>query len=245
MLEDVGQEQADIIFLDPPFNLGKQYDDGCKIDSKPIDEYESWLTNVVDISISALKPGGALFIYHIPVWALRVGAYAERSLSLRHWISVSMKNGFARGKKLYPAHYALLYFTKGPPQYFRRPKLTPLRCRTCGEFVRDYGGYRKIIENSGINLSDIWDDLSPVRHRSTKHRSANELPFALFERIITISGDTGMTYVDPFAGSGSGAIAAWKHNLNFRVGDIVQENTNVILQRIADEVSARTRVEEG
>ena len=245
MLEDIGKEKADIIFLDPPFNLGKQYADERKIDNKPMDEYETWLTNVVDLSIGALKPGAALFIYHMPVWALRVGAYAERSLSLRHWISISMKNGFARGKKLYPAHYALLYFTKGPPQYFFRPKLEPLRCRSCGEFVRDYGGYKKIIESAGINLSDIWDDLSPVRHKTTKHRPANELPIALFDRIMSISGDAGMTYVDPFAGSGSGAIAAWKHNLNFRVGDIVRENTNIIVQRIKEDISTRMRIEEG
>ena len=118
MLEDVGKEQADIIFLDPPFNLGKKYTSERKIDNKTMEEYESWLTNVIDLSITALKPGAALYIYHMPVWALRVGSYAERFLTLRHWISVSMKNGFARGKKLYPAHYALLYFTKGPPQYF-------------------------------------------------------------------------------------------------------------------------------
>ena len=37
-----------------------------------------------------------------------------------------MKNGFARGKKLYPAHYALLYFTKGMPASFQRPKILPL-----------------------------------------------------------------------------------------------------------------------
>ena len=215
MLEKVGKEQADILFLDPPFNLGKQYERKQKIDAKPEEEYESWLTSIIDLSIKALKPGAALFLYHMPVWALRMGAYAERSLSLRHWISVSMKNGFARGQKLYPAHYALLYFTKGPPQYFFRPKLDPLRCRTCGELVRDYGGYRKIIESAGINLSDIWDDLSPVRHKTTKHRSANELPLALFERIISISGDAGMTYVDPFAGSGSGAVAAWKKKSTF------------------------------
>ena len=56
----------------------------------------------------------------------------------------------------------------------------------------------------------------------------------LFDRMITISGDKGMTYVDPFAGSGSGAIAAINRQLNFVVGDILHENTQIILQRLQD-----------
>ena len=234
LLNEIGSESADILFLDPPFNLGKRYSATEQIDRKPKKEYEQWLIQIADLSAAALKPGGALYLYHLPLWALRLGPHLETSLTFRHWISISMKNSFARGKKLYPAHYALLYFTKGSPQHFERPKIEPLRCPSCGDFVRDYGGYRKFIEETGVNLSDIWDDLSPVRHKSTKHRGANELPMLLFDRIMTISGTKGMMYVDPFAGSGSGAVAAVKHKLNFLVGDIVSENTDTILSRLRE-----------
>ena len=234
MLKAVGKEKADIIFLDPPFNLGKTYYGLENMDNKPPDEYAEWLIDIIDRSINTLKPGGALFVYHLPIWAIRIGAYAEKHLLFRHWISVSMKNGFARGSKLYPAHYALLYLTKGAPKHFTRPKLEPLRCRFCGSFVRDYGGYKKIIENSGVNLSDIWDDLSPVRHKNLKYRVANELPLKLFDRIISISGAPGMTYVDPFAGSGSGAIAAFDNSLHFEVGDLIRDNTNIIIERVTE-----------
>ena len=232
MLNDIGPECADVLFLDPPFNLGKRYSTNSALDNKPDDEYMTWLTTVIDLAIQVLRPGAALFLYHLPLWALRLGSYVEKSLDFRHWITVSMKNGFARGQKLYPAHYALLYFTKGAPQYFFRPKLQPLRCRSCGTLVRDYGGYRKLIEEKGVNLSDIWDDLSPVRHKNRKYRIANELPVALFDRVITISGKPGMTYVDPFAGSGSGAVAAFDNCLNFLVGDVISENTRIIIDRL-------------
>lgn len=232
LLEEIGQNSADIVFLDPPFNLGKKYAAKERIDKRPPDEYEEWILKVVERSIYTLKPGAALFVYHLPIWALRIGAHVEKRLQFRHWITVSMKNGFARGKRLYPSHYALLYFTNGDPQYFCRPKLEPLRCRSCGSMVRDYGGYKKIIEESGINLSDVWDDLSPVRHKNKKHRVANELPMKMFDRIMLISGSAGMTYVDPFAGSGSGALSAFSHGLNFSVGDLLRENTEIIIQRI-------------
>ena len=234
LLEELGEESADVLFLDPPFNLGKRYSDEHDLDNKPQEEYGAWLRQVIDLSVRALKPGGALFVYHLPAWALQLGAYADQSLTFRHWISISMKNGFARGQRLYPAHYALLYFTKGAPQHFSRPKIKPPRCRSCGEFVHDYGGYRSIIEEKGINLSDIWDDLSPVRHGSKKYRAANELPMELFNRVLTISGTSGMTYVDPFAGSGAGAVAAASRGLNFVVGDILPENAAIILDRLAE-----------
>ena len=234
LLDKLGKECADVLFLDPPFNLGKRYSDAHDLDNKTQEEYLAWLRQIIDLSVQALKPGGALFVYHLPAWALRLGAYADQDLDFRHWISISMKNGFARGQKLYPAHYALLYFTKGAPQHFFRPKIKPLRCRSCGEFVRDYGGYRSIIEEKGVNLSDIWDDFSPVRHGSKKYRTANELPLALFNRVLDISGRAGMMYVDPFAGSGAGAVAAASRGLNFVVGDILQENTAIILDRIAE-----------
>ena len=232
LLEDVGKDFADIVFLDPPFNLGKKYSKSEKIDKIPQEKYEQWLLHVVDKSIDILKPGAALFVYHLPIWALRIGPHAEKRLQFRHWITISMKNSFARGNRLYPAHYALLYFTKGVPQYFHRPKLEPQRCRSCGSLVRDYGGYKKIIEDSGVNLSDVWDDLSPVRHKNRKYRMANELSKKIFERVISISGKSGMTYVDPFAGSGTGAISALSHGLNFVVGDLVHENKNIILERL-------------
>jgi hypothetical protein len=40
----------------------------------------------------------------------------------------------------------------------------------------------------GINLSDLWDDLSPVRHKHSKYRSANQLPIRLTDRLLKTAG---------------------------------------------------------
>ena len=143
-----------------------------------------------------------------------------------------MKNGFVRGQSLYPAHYALLYFTKGAPISFQRPKLAPSNCRHCGKTIKDYGGYWPIIQQRGINLSDFWEDLSPVRHRNRKYRIANELPELLFDRVIEISGAQGMLYVDPFAGAGSGVVGAVKAGLRFDCCDLVEANCSIIAERL-------------
>jgi site-specific DNA-methyltransferase (adenine-specific) len=226
---------ADIVFLDPPFNLGKRYSNRSrKLDSVPEADYKSWLTKILWESGRVLKNGGALYLYHLPVWAMRLGSVVEQDSDLRfqHWIAISMKNGFVRGDHLYPAHYALLMFSKGTPLHFKRPKLEPQKCRHCGELIKDYGGYLPIIEAKGINLSDFWEDLSPVRHRTKKHRPANELPPKFFERVLSISGKRGGVFVDPFAGGGSGIVAAVGAGMRFEACDAAAENCLIVRRRL-------------
>lgn len=242
-LKTLPKDSARVVFLDPPFNLGKRYDRKKNLDRMPGDSYRKWIENVVDESIRVLEPGGSLFLYHVPLWAMRFGQYLDDKLKFHHWIAISMKNGFVRGTRLYPAHYALTMFTKGNPRRFLRPRVSPQECRTCGELVKDYGGYKPIIRRKGINLSDFWDDLSPVRHANKKHRAANELPDLLFHRVLTMVGSRGSLYVDPFGGSGSGVIAAARRGMRFAACDIVRANCTLMKRRLFEFAESRRRKE--
>lgn len=232
-LRSLKAEAASIIFLDPPFNLGKQYSRRQRaLDRKPEQDYYQWLKDVVSESSRILGKGGALYLYHLPIWAMRIGAELSNSLVFRHWIAVSMKNGFVRGRRLYPAHYALLMFSKGRVHHFSRPRVPLAECRHCGEYIKDYGGYLKIVEGRGVNLSDVWDDLSPVRHANRKNRAANELPALLFHRIVQMSGHVGGLYVDPFIGSGTGILAAARRGMRFAGCDLLKANCEVVRDRL-------------
>ncbi len=232
-LQALRKETANLIFLDPPFNLGKIYGPSrTSLDDRPEAEYENWLLVILDECTRVLAPGGTLYLYHLPVWAMRLGSHLQKSLAFKHWIAISMKNGFVRGNRLYPAHYALLMFTKGAPTAFHRPKLEPSLCRHCGKYVKDYGGYRPIIDAKGINLSEFWDDVSPVRHKNRKNRAANELPAVIFERVMNISAHRNGLYVDPFGGAGGGALAAVTAGMKFKICDIFRSNCALISKRI-------------
>lgn len=199
---------ADIVFVDPPFNLGKDYGVASRLEDSESDVYEWYMRVLLRQLARVLRPGGALFLYHLPYWGSRLTAYLQTELEFRHWIAIAMKNGFVRGDRLYPAHYALLYYTKGAPAHFTRPRLKPQLCRHCGGQLRDYGGYQGIIDAKGLNLSDFWDDLSPVRHGSRKLRASNQLPQLLTDRVVQIAGSTGGVLVDPFMGTGTCLISA-------------------------------------
>jgi site-specific DNA-methyltransferase (adenine-specific) len=224
---------ADIVFLDSPFNLGKDYGIAADVDDDESDVYEWYLRVLIAQLIRVLKPGGALFLYHLPYWASRLTPYLQAELEFRHWIAIAMKNGFARGSRLYPAHYALLYYTKGPPASFTRPRISPQICRHCSGIVKDYGGYKGIIDEKGVNLSDFWDDISPVRHESRKLRTANQLPELITNRVVSIAGGDGGLLVDPFMGTGTALVSAKRAGMSYVGNDIAEPCVEIARERLA------------
>ena len=125
-------------------------------------------------------------------------------LDFRNWIALTMKGTYPRGNRLYPAHYALLYYTRGVPRVFNKLRLPIETCRHCGKEIRDYGGHRNKMNPDGVNLSDFWTDTSPNRHKKCKVRpGVNELKITIPERAILISTNPGDTILDPFGGGGS------------------------------------------
>jgi site-specific DNA-methyltransferase (adenine-specific) len=198
-------ESIDCVFADPPFNLGKDYGDGAKKDDLQRSEYLAWCFRWIDECVRVVKPGGAIFIYNLPQWAFHLASHLEdRCMQFRHWIAISMKGTFPRGRKLYPAHYALLYFTKGAPKTFNRVRLPIPACRHCGGDIKDYGGHRKYLNPAGLNLTDFWEDTAPARHQKFKSRwHVNELKPMISGRCIEIATQEGDVVLDPFGGGGS------------------------------------------
>lgn len=200
-------ESIDTVFADPPFNLAKDYGNGSDKDTLDRLPYLEWCSKWIDECIRVIKPGGSIFIFQLPQWGFHVASHLEsRGMLFRHWIAVSMKGTFPRGNKLYPAHYALLYFTKGRPKVFNRDAVrVPVpSCRHCGKDVKDYGGHRKYLNPLGLNLTDFWDDTAPARHQKFKARwHVNELKPMIPSRCIQLSTNPHDVILDPFGGGGS------------------------------------------
>ncbi|MEP0915767.1 site-specific DNA-methyltransferase [Leptolyngbya sp. DQ-M1] len=237
LLTALPDESIDLVFADPPFNLGKKYGKGVS-DEMENEEYLRWSRQWLGQSIRVLKPGGSLFVFNLPRWCIEYGAHLnQQGMCFRHWIACRMPKAFPRGRKMSPAHYGLLYYTKGEPAVFNKI-YTPIQvCRHCGGEIRDYGGHRKSLNEKGINLMDVWDmpeevwedasesvadeilwslaeemwtDIPPVRHRQHKKRLPNELAPIMLERIVAMSSNPGQIVLDPFGGSGTTFYAAEK-----------------------------------
>ncbi len=64
ILPRIGAGVIDMVFADPPFNLGKTYGQRTN-DSRADIEYIAWCREWLAECIRVLKPGGALFIYNL------------------------------------------------------------------------------------------------------------------------------------------------------------------------------------
>lgn len=200
--------QVDLVFADPPFNLGKPYHGGVD-DLKPGSKYEDWTRAWLTAAVALLKPGGSIFVYNMPRWCVTTAEHLlGLGLTFHNWIAVRETHGPPRKKGLYRAHYGLVYFTNGEPTVQRKLRVPIETCRHCGGDVRDYGGYRGTLKEGGISVSDIWTDISSVRHPKFKAVGFNgpQLSTRLVRRVLLMASEPGDLILDPFMGSGSTAV---------------------------------------
>lgn len=194
---------VDLIFADPPFNLGKTYDPGIE-DNLTISRYINWTYEWLDECVRLLKPGGRVFIYNLPKWCIYIASHLAESLTFWAWIAVDMKFSLPIQSRLYPAHYGLVAFVKGTKAATFNNQRIPLQvCKHCGGEIKDYGGYKNKMNPLGVNVSDVWTDIYPVRHKNDKNRKYNELSVKLLNRIISMSTKEDDVVFDPFGGSGT------------------------------------------
>lgn len=204
VLKCVESGSVDLVFADPPFNLRKIYPSRINDDVRE-QQYLAWCETWLGECIRVLKDGGSFFLWNLPKWNIPLAEYLRGRLTFKHWISVDIKYGLPIQGRLYPSHYSLLYFCKGEkPAKFHPDRLPMPVCKKCFADQRDYGGYKDKMNPEGINLTDVWYDIPPVRHlRYKKRPGANELSIRVLDRVVEMASDEGDLVLDPFGGSGT------------------------------------------
>lgn len=204
VMKTVESDSVDLIFADPPFNLKKLYPSGID-DNLKEQQYIVWCEEWLAECVRILRPGGSIFLWNLPRWNTVFSGYLNNLLTFRHWIAVDIKYSMPISGRLYPSHYSLLYYCKGDkPNTFHPDRLQMEICPKCLADLKDYGGYKDKMNPDGINLTDVWYDIPPVRHSKYKKREgANELSSRLMDRIVEMSSETGDLIFDPFGGSGT------------------------------------------
>lgn len=239
LLGQIAPDSIDVVFADPPFNLGKQYGTDAFSDEMQTEAYRSWCQMWLLELVRVLKPGGALFLYHWPKWLIELGHWMNQLpvLDYRSWIAMKMKSGFPIKNRMHPAHYGILYYTKrGAKPTFNVVRRKVQLCRHCGKEIPDYGGYRhkfKKYEDENhvpwIQISDFWEDTRPARQDKSRQLQIVELPLHIPERVILMASNPGDVVLDVFGGSGSTYHAAQLHNRRWIGCDIA--DVSPILRR--------------
>ncbi|MDM7461227.1 MAG: site-specific DNA-methyltransferase [bacterium] len=207
-LEARGYQFA-LTFLDPPFNQGKEY--AYFEDDLPDEQYWAWLADVCRAVYQMSVEGSAVYLMHCEKnaeWVLRT--LRETGWTLQNLIiwmkrTSAVPNGWRFGKQ----YQIIAFATKGrKPRVFHRLRIdAPLRPE-----------YKQPRED-GVFVTDIWDDIreltsgyfageEALRDGRGKRFHKQQSPIALLTRIILSSTQLGDWILDPFAGTGTTAVAA-------------------------------------
>jgi DNA modification methylase len=228
VLRAIPSGAVDLAFADPPFNLTKDYNGYS--DDKGEGEYMGWCKRWLIEYERVLKPGGAMVILNLPRWSVRLADFLSRtgSLYLQNWIAWE---ALPEPKGLImPAHYSLLYFTKGARaarfnycsmergwEPFDEAVFPPDRADVCRRrrCMRERRGSGATWRGE---LTDIWHDI----HRDRKARRGHsakahpcETPERLVDRVVRLTTQPGDLVLDAFAGVGTTALVAGRLGRRF------------------------------
>lgn len=106
---------VDLVFADPPFNIGYLYHNYD--DRKDVEEYVDWSVQWMSAVYRALKPTGSFYLAIGDEFAADLCVAARRKIgfNLRNWIIWHYTFGQQTKKKFAKSHTHILYFTKEKP----------------------------------------------------------------------------------------------------------------------------------
>lgn len=225
MLGVEGRESYDLVFADPPFNIGREYD-GIS-DSRPWDEYIEWTKDWLIAAYALLRKGGVLYV-HVPD---RVAPVVLRMMQFWDaeqiaWIIWHYRFGQWTSNSFISSKCHGLVFKKPGAEHIWNPNdvLVP------SDRAAKYGDSRT--ENSatpGLRVPfDVWGaDISTIdgefmdgdgsywgrvsgSHSNAERRPLhdNQLPERYLERIIRAWTNPGSWVLDAFLGSGTSMVVA-------------------------------------
>jgi len=195
-LDNLPSNSIDMIFIDPPYNLGKDY----KNYEDERDDYINWIINWLEGCFRVLKPKGSLFLLNIPKWQHEVLYRILDKYYIQDWI-VWDNQAEPKGQ-LIPAHYPILWLSKTKDVKFY----------TLNEFQDDKdfclrASCRRKRGKSNINdkveVKNVRWDIHRVKHSHKRLDHPTQLPPKLLEFLINLTTKEGDIVLDPMMGIGT------------------------------------------
>jgi DNA modification methylase len=209
---------ADLIFADPPFNIGYKYDKYYdKVKSK---NYIAWTKAWMSVCKAVLKPHGSFYIAIGDEYAANVKLIADEiGLYMRNWIIWHYTFGQQTKNKFARSHTHIFYLVEDKNNF------------TFNDWAVRVPSDRQLIYNdrranpAGKMPDDVWTEYSRVcgtfNERQLWHPC--QMPESLLKRIIAAGSNLGDLVLDPFIGSGTTAAAAARLGRDYAGIDISEE----------------------
>ena len=233
ILEAADGLQADLIFADPPFNIGYKYD--LYEDRKAYEDYHAWTQRWMSACCKVLKATGSFWVAIGDDYAAEVRVIGRRlGLHLRNWVIWHYTFGQNTQRKFARSHTHLFYWVKDPKKFTFND--TAVRIPSARQTT--YADKRA--DPKGKLPDDVWSFsrlCGTFRERVRWHPC--QMPERLLERIIKVCSRPGELVVDPFSGSGTTCVVAARLGRKFFGIDISQQYVKQSLTRITETLAGR------
>ena len=246
LLPKVPAGSVDLVFADPPFNIGYEYD--VYHDKRAAADYllwtEKWLAEVNRV----LSPTGAFFLAigdeFVAEHKVRIDTLG---LTFRNWIIWHYTFGVNCKKKFNRSHAHILYYTKDPRNFTFNPddirvpsaRMTTYadrRANPVGKLPDDTWVLRPQETDQHFQTeSDTWYASRVCGTFKERTGHPCQMPEAVLERIIRVATNPGGVVLDPFAGSGTTIAVAKKlgrHYLGCELSEQYAEGVRDRLEKI-------------
>jgi site-specific DNA-methyltransferase (adenine-specific) len=246
LLPRIDTGSIDLVFADPPFNIGYDYD--IYDDRRDTDNYLDWTRKWGREVVRTLKPDGTFWLAIGDEYAaeMKVIFHRELGLSLRSWVIWYYTFGVHCSRKFSRSHAHLFYFVKDPKRFtfndleVRVPSARQLvyndaRANPQGRLPDDTWILRpQDMERGFTPEEDTWylpRVCGTFKERAGWHGC--QMPEQLLGRIVRACSNPGETVLDPFGGSGTTLTVAKKLDRRFLGFELSDEYAKAIQTRLA------------
>ena len=205
---------ADLMIVDPPYNLTKNFG---KSTFKQMDfsEYKNWLDKWLSKVVRILKPNASLYICSDWQSSIVIPLVAGKYFKLRNRISWERDKGRAAADNWKNCLEDIWYYTKSD-EYIFNLEAVKMQRTVLAPYRDNKGTPQDWQEENGKKIrftapSNIWTDITiPFWSMAENTEHPTQKPEKLIAKLILASSNEGDMVFDPFVGSGTTAVAAKK-----------------------------------
>jgi site-specific DNA-methyltransferase (adenine-specific) len=238
--KNIGDNSVDLIFADPPYNIGKDFN-GRKDAWESDESYLNWCYRWLDLCLDKLKENGSFYVMTSTQFMPFFDIYLNKKLDILSRIVWAYDSSGVQAKNYFGSMYEpILFGVKNKKNYTFNSNAILVEAKT--------GAKRKLIDYrknppQPYNTEkvpekvpgNVWD-YPRVRYRMAEYENhPTQKPIKLLERVIKASSNEGDTVLDPFSGTFTTSFTAKKLNRKSIGIEIDETYTKIGIRRVLEQ----------
>lgn len=218
-LKYVPDNFADLIIIDPPYNLTKDFN-GNKFSEMTSENYEKYLASWFPEVCKKLKSSGSLYLCGDWKCTSALQRAMEKELTILNRITWQREKGRGAKQNWKNGMEDIWFGVKNPNNYYFNVKAVMQKRKVVAPY-RENGNPKDWEESEDGNFrltypSNFWDDISiPFWSMPENTEHPTQKPEKLYAKLILASSKEGDIVFDPFLGSGTSSVVAKKLGRHF------------------------------